>query len=139
MGPRSRRARTHCCISLKRSMVGAASLYSSGSGSMTSTGVWLSGSTIAGIAASACGSAGRRRPSLLRARYASRTAYSWALTSSNIGVGGGGGADSFLRLRNDIGSACGRKSAADSNSHLLDPQLAQLLLELGQPRALLGD
>ena len=51
MGLTSRRASTHCCISLKRSIDGAASEYSSGSGAMTSTGVWLIGSTMPGTAA----------------------------------------------------------------------------------------
>jgi hypothetical protein len=104
IGLTSRRARTHCWISLKRSMAGEASEYSSGSGSIVSTGVWLSGSTIPGWPRRRDGSAGRRRPSLLRATKARRSRYSCAFTSSCVGVGGGGGAaaSGFLRLRNDI-------------------------------------
>jgi len=44
------------------------------------------------------GSAGRRRPSLLRARKASLRLYSCAVTSSTMGVGGGGGAASFVAV-----------------------------------------
>jgi hypothetical protein len=48
-------------------MLGAASLYSSGSGSITSTGVLASGSTIPGSAARTLGSGCIRSPSLERA------------------------------------------------------------------------